>query len=315
MDNFTGEDSTIRWEDWLPTLERAATWNGWSDEESLMLLASRLRGQALVEWNLLSGEEKTLILLRNKHCMLNSTLEAKCWQPRISAMPSKRMMNLLLILSGGWNVVFKWPMAETILAGRREKLFFLTNSKKVLSMASSRVRRCQVVSRTKNSAWLQRMKRIAGLQRRQQYQRGGGGNRENSKHHEVIVRQAAEQSAIQQAAEECYKCGNTEHTHWKCKAPKKESAVQPGERSGTKIVTSATSKGSSPLDPLQYLHSDSDSASDVSSVRVEDKGSQPQKASVSVQGVPVEGVIDSGANIIIMGCCRCPPEEEAVEEV
>ena len=96
----------------------------------------------------------------------------------------------------------------------------------------------------------------------------------------------------------CYKCESTEHTHWKCKAPKKESAVQPGERSGTKMVTSASS---SPLDPFQYLHSDSDSASDVSSVRVEDKGSQPQKASVSVQGVPVEGVIDSGADITIMG--------------
>ena len=40
----------------------------------------------------------------------------------------------------------------------------------------------------------------------------------------------------------CYKCGSMEHTHWKCKAPKKESAVQPGEQSGTKTVTSATSK-------------------------------------------------------------------------
>ena len=59
VDNFTGEDSAVRWEDWLPTLERAATWNGWSDEESLMQLAGRLRGRALVEWNLLSGEEKS----------------------------------------------------------------------------------------------------------------------------------------------------------------------------------------------------------------------------------------------------------------
>ena len=59
MDNFTGEDSAVRWEDWLHTLERAATWNGWSDEESLMQLAGHLRGWALVEWNLLSGEEKS----------------------------------------------------------------------------------------------------------------------------------------------------------------------------------------------------------------------------------------------------------------
>ena len=36
-------------------------------------------------------------------------------------------------------------------------------------------------------------------------------------------------------------------------------------------------------------------------VRVEDKGSKPQKRLVDIQGVPAEGVIDSGADITIMG--------------
>ena len=57
-----------------------------------------------------------------------------------------------------------------------------------------------------------------------------------------------------------------------------------------------------PTDPLQYMYSsDSDEAGEVQTVRVEDKGSRPQKALVDVQEVPAEGVIDSGADITIMG--------------
>ena len=49
VDSFTAEDPSLRWEDWLRTLERAAMWNDWSAEESLMQLAGHLRGRALVE--------------------------------------------------------------------------------------------------------------------------------------------------------------------------------------------------------------------------------------------------------------------------
>ena len=33
VDPFT-EDPEMRIDDWLPTLERAAVWNGWSEEET-----------------------------------------------------------------------------------------------------------------------------------------------------------------------------------------------------------------------------------------------------------------------------------------
>lgn len=36
VDPFTGEDSELQLDDWVPNLVRAATWNGWTDEESLM---------------------------------------------------------------------------------------------------------------------------------------------------------------------------------------------------------------------------------------------------------------------------------------
>ena len=36
VDSFTAENKEIRLDDWLPTLDRAATWNGWLEEERLM---------------------------------------------------------------------------------------------------------------------------------------------------------------------------------------------------------------------------------------------------------------------------------------
>ena len=36
-------------DNWIPILEQAASWNGWTEEESLMQLAGHLRGRALLE--------------------------------------------------------------------------------------------------------------------------------------------------------------------------------------------------------------------------------------------------------------------------
>ena len=33
VDSFTGEDPEIRLEDWLPALQRASEWNGWSNAD------------------------------------------------------------------------------------------------------------------------------------------------------------------------------------------------------------------------------------------------------------------------------------------
>ena len=30
MDHYSGEDGVTRFDDWLPSLERAASWNGWT---------------------------------------------------------------------------------------------------------------------------------------------------------------------------------------------------------------------------------------------------------------------------------------------
>ena len=56
VDPFTGEQPDVLWEDWLPTFERASTWNGWSESEKLLQLAGHLRGKALQEWTLLGTD-------------------------------------------------------------------------------------------------------------------------------------------------------------------------------------------------------------------------------------------------------------------
>jgi len=56
---FSGEDPELSLSDWLPSLKKAAQWNGWgSEEEILIQLAGYLKGRALQEWNLLEKAER-----------------------------------------------------------------------------------------------------------------------------------------------------------------------------------------------------------------------------------------------------------------
>ena len=54
-------------------------------------------------------------------------------------------------------------------------------------------------------------------------------------------------------------------------------------------------------DPLQYLYSSDSDDPGVIQVRVRDKGSNAHCVKVSVQGVPIYGVVDSGTDITIIG--------------
>ena len=39
----------MRLDDWLPSLERAKAWNGWTTEECLLQMAEHLQGRSLLE--------------------------------------------------------------------------------------------------------------------------------------------------------------------------------------------------------------------------------------------------------------------------
>ena len=55
---FSGEDTDMRFTDWLPSLERAVKWNNWQAEEQLLRLAGYLDGRALHEWTVLDSKVK-----------------------------------------------------------------------------------------------------------------------------------------------------------------------------------------------------------------------------------------------------------------
>ena len=48
---FSDENPEV--DKWLPSLQRAAHWNSWTEEEQLIQLAGHFKGQALAEWNLI----------------------------------------------------------------------------------------------------------------------------------------------------------------------------------------------------------------------------------------------------------------------
>ena len=59
VETFTGETTTLRFEDWLPTLERASIWDQWDETEQLLQLAGHLKGRAFQEWNLLTASKRS----------------------------------------------------------------------------------------------------------------------------------------------------------------------------------------------------------------------------------------------------------------
>ena len=58
VDPYTGKDPEVWWEHWLPTFERAASWNNWTDEEKVIQLAGHLRQKVLLEWNLIDETDR-----------------------------------------------------------------------------------------------------------------------------------------------------------------------------------------------------------------------------------------------------------------
>ena len=82
----------------------------------------------------------------------------------------------------------------------------------------------------------------------------------------------------------------------------KDVLVQERKKSGEKGSNDANAKMvKADSNPLSFLYSSDSEDGGVCLVRVQDKGSKPRTVTVDLQGVPVKGVIDSGADITIMG--------------
>ena len=102
---------------------------------------------------------------------------------------------------------------------------------------------------------------------------------------------------------DCYVCGKNDHLARECKLRKGEStsvttATKPENKKSTAARTNAITTVTT--HPADILYSSDSEDGIVNSIRIEDKGSRPRKVIVNLHGLPVQGVIDSGADITIM---------------
>ena len=107
----------------------------------------------------------------------------------------------------------------------------------------------------------------------------------------------------------CYICNSPDHLANKCDTKQGESQGRSRQSTARRAVGSSEKPPRSrdipaqevDQNPLKWLHSSDSDEGDVCTVQVTDTGSKPQCARVMIQGVPVVGIIDTTADITIIG--------------
>ena len=320
IDTFTGEDSAVRLDDWLPGLEGVAHWNGWTSDEKVIQLAGHLRGCAEAEWNLLGTEEThnydtTIQNLRERLDPCNKVLAGQDFR-RTMQGDSETVADYVCRLEKAFHVAFGSDglSRETKEAQEGLRLGIIRNPS--VSGALNYKGLCMAAKHKEQ--------RQAEIRKRQEYgksqSRSQGRSRVDDWTSERPIRQNINNSGLSGSGSVssaptnkcCYVCNQVGQFAKNCKTNSKEqeSQITSGQKKdpskgNTRQVTTESSNDqlsaseASNGDPLPFLYSDSDGT--VDTVRVSDKGSKPQYVNVQVQGVPTSGILDTGADTTIMG--------------
>jgi len=99
----------------------------------------------------------------------------------------------------------------------------------------------------------------------------------------------------------CWNCGKPGHLSKDCNSKKTESKSYKPQQGPLLDTDSLLPISVSREDPYQYLQSDSEENSSVAVVQLADQGSKAQRIVVNLEGVPVDGLVDTGADITIVG--------------
>ena len=312
IDPFDGERAET-FDDWLPTLQRAAVWNGWSEEETLMQLAGYLCKRALQEWNLLTEEEKktfpvAVTALQGRLDSSNRVLAAQDFR-HAAQREGETAAEFMRRLEQIYRVAYGRDRMST---ETRDILLFnqLQGGLKYDLMKAPAVSGAQGYQQLCLAARNEE-RRLIDLERRRQYSQprpvspptqGSRGRELNAAANSFVPRNREGAGEVRR----CFKCRQMGHLAKDCRALGTESSgpsIARGRFANTKQVQAREEdapKKLKELTALDLLYS-SDSDGEIHQIRVEYHGSSPRHARIEVQGVPTEGVIDSGADITIMG--------------
>ena len=323
---FSGESFDMQLDDWLPSLERASLWNGWSDGDKLLQLAGHLRGRALQEWNLLGSDDKITFssaveALQARLDPGSKTMAAQDFR-HSAQLENESVADFIRRLEKTFQIAYgrdklKTETRDTLLYGQ------LMEGLKYELVRGPSVSGAQTYKELCTAAKSEE-RRLVALKKRQQYDKLGrsnpakvanpsspSGSGSSGQPRRPTPAAQASTSAYRPSpvpeTRRCHNCGEVGHLARNCRRPRTESSGRPMKpSSGLKQIQTDGPDGTLSSQPeltnvWDFLLSSSDEEPDVCTIRINDKGSMPQCVPVQLQGVPVYGVIDTGADITILG--------------
>ena len=316
IDPFSAEELDEHWDEWLPTFERAADWNGWSDAERLLQLAGHLRGKARQEFSLLTPDEKSTFIkakvaMSSRLDIGSKALAAQDFRHSTQGA-QETVSDYILRLEKTFRRAYgRDPMAEEtrkalLYAQLQEGLRYglmkapavsgAQEYKELCVAAKNEERRLNELMKRQHYSRDSKVETVTDSSYRKQERFGrtfnvpqgrSGDNRENTSSRTIQKR--------------CYICNSANHLAHQCKAPKTESTGKSQKLPAAKQVTIKTGDTEEEVvNPIDLLLSDTEDDG-VYQIRVTDRGSEARSVKVDVQGVPAYGIVDSAADITIMG--------------
>ena len=274
-------------------------WRGlpWTDEEKLLQFAGHLRGRALQEWTHRVTFADGVKSLRSRVDPENRVLAGQEFRHAVQESAESvagyiRRLERLFQTAYSRDGLSTETRGALLYSQLQEGLRYgLIKSPEADSYS-------QLCIATKHEE-----KRLNELARHQQYLKDNSKKMERPQQTTNNTSKTNEKPRGESRMGElhqCYVCGGTDHIARTCRQKRTESTGQ------AKRPTQSTGAGAKVVktkeNPLDFLQPDSDDeAGDIKTVRIQDKGSKPREVLVDVPGVPVTGVIDSGADITIMG--------------